>query len=63
MDLGRRSRSSSFRPTARDELGNKNWGLGPSVVVLRIEKGSPWVYGVLVNNVWSLTQRQARRLV
>jgi hypothetical protein len=39
-------------------LGNKNWGLGPTAVVLRIEKGSPWVYGVLVNNVWSLTSDQ-----
>lgn len=39
---------------SNDELGNKNWGLGPSVVVLRLEKGDPWVYGVLVNNVWSL---------
>lgn len=40
------------------ELGNKNWGLGPSVVVLHLQKGSPWVYGVLVNNVWSLTSNQ-----
>jgi hypothetical protein len=23
-------------------------------VVLRLAKGSPWVYGVLVNNVWAL---------
>ena len=38
-----------------DELGNKNWGLGPSVVVLHLEHGSPWVYGVLLNNVWSLS--------
>ena len=37
------------------ELGNKNWGMGPSAVVLHLEKGSPWVYGVLVNNIWSLT--------
>jgi hypothetical protein len=37
------------------ELGNKNWGLGPSAVVLHLEKGDPWVYGVLVNNVWSLS--------
>jgi hypothetical protein len=37
------------------ELGNKNWGLGPSVVVLHLDKGSPWVYGALVNNVWSLS--------
>jgi len=36
------------------KLGNDNWGLGPSFVVLHLAKGSPWVYGVLVNNVWSL---------
>jgi len=43
-------------PTHTDEvLGNDNWGLGPTAVVLKLEKGSPWVYGVLVNNVWSLS--------
>ena len=40
------------------ELGNKNWGLGPSVVVLHLDKGDPWVYGALVNNVWSLTSNK-----
>ena len=40
------------------ELGNKNWGLGPSVVVLHLDKGDPWVYGVLMNNVWSLTSNE-----
>jgi hypothetical protein len=43
-------------PTNSDEkLGNKNWGLGPTAVVLHIDKGSPWVYGVLVNNIWSVS--------
>ena len=37
-----------------DVLGNDRWGLGPTAVVLRIEKGSPWVYGALFNNVWSV---------
>ena len=37
-----------------DELGNDNWGLGPTAVALHMKKGSPWVYGVLINNVWSL---------
>ena len=37
------------------ELGNRNWGLGPSVVLLHLDHGDPWVYGALVNNVWSLT--------
>jgi hypothetical protein len=40
------------------ELGNKNWGLGPSFVVLHLEHGDPWVYGFLVNNIWSLTSNQ-----
>ncbi len=37
------------------ELGNKNWGMGASFVVLHLEHGDPWVYGALVNNIWSLT--------
>ncbi len=42
-------------PTHTDSaLGNENWGLGPTAVVLRMKKGSPWVYGVLINNIWSL---------
>jgi hypothetical protein len=40
---------------SNSELGNRNWGLGPSVVVLHLDHGSPWVYGALVNNIWSLT--------
>jgi len=35
-------------------LGNNNWGLGPTFVVLHLEAGSAWVYGILVNNVWSV---------
>ena len=43
-------------PTHSDAaLGNDNWGLGPSLVVLHLAKGDPWVYGALVNNVWSLS--------
>ena len=39
---------------SNSQLGNDRWGLGPTFVVLHLEKGSPWVYGVLVNNVWSM---------
>lgn len=47
-------------PTHTDSaLGNNNWGLGPTGVVLHLEKGSPWVYGVLVNNVWSFNTSSA----
>lgn len=47
-----------FPTNSNAELGNKNWGLGPSFVVLHLDKGSPWVYGVLINNAWSLTSSQ-----
>jgi hypothetical protein len=40
---------------SNDRLGNDRWGLGPTAVVLRLEKGNPWVYGALVNNVWSVS--------
>jgi len=40
---------------SNDRLGNDRWGLGPSAVALRLEKGSPWVYGALVNNIWSVS--------
>lgn len=39
---------------SNDRLGNDHWGLGPGLVVLSMEKGSPWVYGALINNVWSV---------
>lgn len=35
-----------------DRLGSTMWGFGPTAVGLRID--GPWVYGALVNNVWSL---------
>lgn len=42
-------------PTHTDSaLGNNNWGAGPTAVALHLEAGSPWVYGALVNNIWSL---------
>jgi hypothetical protein len=34
-------------------LGNDHWGAGPTGVVLHLAKGDPWVYGVLINNIWS----------
>jgi hypothetical protein len=40
---------------SNDRLGNDRWGLGPTAVVLRMKHGDPWVYGVLVNNVWSVS--------
>ena len=33
--------------------GVNKWGAGPSLVVLTIQE--PWVFGVLVNNVWAGT--------
>jgi hypothetical protein len=39
---------------SNDLLGNNNAGLGPTFVMLHLTRGDPWVYGVLVNNVWSV---------
>ena len=42
-------------PTHTNErLGNDRWGLGPTMVALHLSPGDPWVYGALVNNVWSV---------
>lgn len=39
-------------PTATHRaLGVDKWGIGPSVVILRVD--SSWVYGALINNIWS----------
>ncbi len=35
-------------------LGNGHWGFGPTAVLLRLEKGSPWVYGALFNVLWAV---------
>jgi len=41
-----------------DRLGQGAWGLGPSAVALKI--AGPWVYGGLINNVWSVTEDSGR---
>jgi hypothetical protein len=43
---------------SRPELGNANWGLGPEFVVLHLDHASPWVYGAIINNIWSLTSNK-----
>lgn len=37
-----------------DVLGQGKWAIGPTAVVLHIAKGDPWVYGALINNLWSV---------
>lgn len=46
-------------PSSTSGLGNDNWGMGPTAVLLRLKPGDPWVYGALVNNVWSLSDSNA----
>ena len=41
-----------------DRLGQGAWGLGPTAVALRMS--GPWVYGALVNNVWSVSEDDDR---
>jgi hypothetical protein len=43
----------SFPTATSPVLGSQStWGLGPSVVVLSMQ--GPWVFGALVNNIWSI---------
>lgn len=39
--------------TART-LGNDNLGVGPTAVLLHLSHDDPWVFGALINNVWSV---------
>jgi hypothetical protein len=42
-----------------DRLGQGAWGLGPTAVALHL--GKTWVYGALINNVWSVSKDEGRR--
>ena len=44
-----------------DRLGQGAWGLGPTAVALHL--GKTWVYGALINNVWSVSEDEGRRSV
>ena len=45
--------------TATDDvLGAGKWGLGPTAVALKMD--GPWVYGGLINNVWSVAGDSGR---
>jgi hypothetical protein len=47
-------------PTATDDdLGSGKWGAGPSAVGLIMD--GPWVYGALVNNIWSFAGDTSRK--
>jgi hypothetical protein len=45
---------AALLPTATDDLlGQKQWALGPTVVVLK-QTSEGWTYGALVNQLWSV---------
>ncbi|MFC7397739.1 hypothetical protein ACFQU1_11110 [Chelatococcus sp. GCM10030263] len=47
-------------PTATDKnLGSGKWGAGPSAVGLIME--GPWVFGALINNIWSFAGEGGRQ--
>jgi hypothetical protein len=47
-------------PTATDDsLGQGKWGAGPTAVALAMH--GPWVFGALINNVWSFAGDDDRR--
>lgn len=44
-----------------NRLGQGAWGLGPTAVALHL--GKTWVYGALINNVWSVSEDEGRSSV
>jgi hypothetical protein len=51
-----------YFPTAtRSDLGAEKWGLGPTIVLLRQDKG--WTYGILANQIWSYTGHEDRQRI
>jgi hypothetical protein len=41
-----------------ERLGEGAWGLGPTAVAMHL--GTTWVYGALINNVWSVSTEAGR---
>jgi hypothetical protein len=41
-----------YYPSSTAALGVDKWGAGPSVAFIKKDAG-PWVFGALVNNIWS----------
>ena len=52
---------AQFDTASDDQLGQGATGLGPSAVALHI--GKTWVYGALINNVWSVSEDDGRQEV
>jgi hypothetical protein len=51
-----------YFPTAtRSDLGAEKWGLGPTAVVLRQDKG--WTFGMLANQIWSYAGHEDRERI
>ena len=48
-----------FPSATDDSLGQGKWGAGPTAVALTIQ--GPWLFGALVNNVWSFAGDKDRR--
>ncbi|KGQ20559.1 hypothetical protein LF41_1096 [Lysobacter dokdonensis DS-58] len=47
-------------PTATDDvLGTEKWGIGPTAVLLKQDRG--WSYGALVNHIWSVAGADERQ--
>lgn len=47
-----------FDTATDDRLGQGVWGLGPTAVALKTD--GPWLYGALINNVWSVAEDAGR---
>lgn len=49
---------AQLNTATNDRLGQGVWGLGPTAVALKI--AGSWVFGALINNVWSVSEDDGR---
>jgi hypothetical protein len=49
---------AQLNTATNDRLGQGAWGLGPTAVALHL--GKTWVYGALINNIWSVSKDSNR---
>ena len=47
-----------FDTASDDRLGQGAWAVGPTAVALKF--AGPWVYGGLINNIWSVSEESGR---
>ena len=49
-----------YYPSSNPTVGVQKWGSGPSAAFVKVDE-SPWVFGAVANNIWSIGSPQSAR--